>query len=185
MEWLKEILGAAYSQELERKICEEIQKKFVKKEDFSEKSRALQEKEAELDGLKASAAEARELKGQLESLEARYQKDTEELRLFREVDRALMEARVRNPELVRGALDLSKVTVGEDGKAVGLMEQLAALKKSDGYLFQEEGSEEWRQMDTGKRHGEGLRGYSREQLACMSLAEINRNWKEIAKSLDS
>ena len=35
LEWLKEILGEAYSEELEKKISGQIGKSFVSKEDFN------------------------------------------------------------------------------------------------------------------------------------------------------
>ncbi len=59
------------------------------------------------------------------------------LRLDFAVDAALSAAGAKNNKAVRSLLNLESVTLGEDGKAVGLAEQLAAVKSSDGYLFNE------------------------------------------------
>ncbi len=59
------------------------------------------------------------------------------LRLDFAVDSALAAAGAKNNKAVRSLLNLESVTLGEDGKAVGLAEQLAAVKSSDGYLFSE------------------------------------------------
>lgn len=136
--WMKNIVGDAYTEEMDAAVCRAMEKDFVSRSDFNAKSQALQEKEAQCSGLNASVEAARGLQAELDRLKAQYDKDTRELQLGREVDRALMEAKARNLELARKALDLSKVTVAQDGSVSGLSQQLDALKKSDGYLFAEE-----------------------------------------------
>ena len=182
--WLKDIVGETYTEEMDEAACQAIGKHFVAKADFNAKSQALQEKEAEIAALQASAQAAQGLQGQLAELQAKYAKDTGELKLGREVDKALMGAKARNPELLRRALDLSKVALQEDGTLSGLSEQLEALKQSDGYLFgADTPAGGARTANSGQSHGGGLKGYTREQLAAMSPTEINRCWKDISTAL--
>lgn len=61
-----------------------------------------------------------------------------QLRLDYAVESALTAAGAKNNKAVKSLLDLSAVSLGEDGNAVGLAEQLAAVKNSDGYLFEEQ-----------------------------------------------
>ncbi len=66
-----------------------------------------------------------------------HEKQMAALKLDFAVDAALAAAGAKNNKAVRSLLDLESITLGEDGKAVGLAEQLAAVKSSDGYLFSE------------------------------------------------
>jgi len=66
-----------------------------------------------------------------------HEKQLAQLRLDYAVDAELTAAGAKNQKAVRSLLDLESITLGEDGKAVGLTEQLGALKSSDGYLFNE------------------------------------------------
>ena len=77
----------------------------------------------------------------------------EELRLARldgEVRVALTAMGAKNARLAAKAIDYGKLELGEDGAVVGLEEQLAALSKSDPYLFREP---EVRRAVTGTTHG--------------------------------
>ncbi|MCI8594110.1 MAG: hypothetical protein HFF09_02500 [Oscillospiraceae bacterium] len=49
---------------------------------------------------------------------------------------ALAAAGAKNPKVVKAALDLERVELTADGELTGLNEQVEALKKSDGYLFE-------------------------------------------------
>lgn len=183
--WLKDVVGEVYTEEMDEAACQAIGKHFVSKADFNAKIQALQEKETEIATLQASAQAAQGLQTQLAELQAKYAKDTGELKLGRELDKALMGAKARNPEMLRRALDLSKVTLQEDGTLSGLSEQLEALKQSDGYLFGDDapaggGS----RGNSGGSHGGGLKSYTREQLAAMTPAEINQNWADVAAALN-
>ncbi len=69
--------------------------------------------------------------------EQSHEKQLAQLRFDYAVDAALTAAGAKNHRAVRGLLNLESVTLGEDGKTMGLDEQLGALKSSDGYLFNE------------------------------------------------
>lgn len=67
-----------------------------------------------------------------------HEKELAQIRLDNAVDAALTAAGAKNNKAVRSLLNLEGLTLGEDGKADGLAEQLAAVKASDGYLFSEQ-----------------------------------------------
>ena len=70
--------------------------------------------------------------------EKKYNEDIAALKLSSAVDTTLSSVGARNPKLLKGALDMSKVSLdGENLK--GLTEQIEAIKKTDAYLFNEEG----------------------------------------------
>lgn len=52
-----------------------------------------------------------------------------------ELDQALLLNKARNPRAVRALLDSELIKLGDDGKVVGLSEQLEGLKTTDPYLF--------------------------------------------------
>lgn len=54
------------------------------------------------------------------------------------IDLALSAAGARNCKAVRALLREAEITLGEDGTAEGLAEQIGALQKSDPYLFYSE-----------------------------------------------
>ncbi len=66
-----------------------------------------------------------------------HEKQLAQLKLDFAVDAALTAAGAKNHKAVRSLLNLESVSLGEDGKAVGLEEQIGAVKSSDGYLFNE------------------------------------------------
>ena len=139
---------AAFEAEL-NKILPET---WVPKNTFNEKSEALKlaEKQAknmetQLTSLKDKAGLSDEYKKQIENLQAQNaQQKTDfdaQMKATREgyaLDSALSTAKAKNAKAVKALLDTSKITYGEDGTVSGLKEQIEALKKSDGYLFDEE-----------------------------------------------
>ena len=118
--WMKDIVGDTYTEEMDAAACQAIGKNFASRADFNAKSQALQEKETELAALRASAQAAQGLQAELDSLKAQYAKDTGEWKLGRQVDKALMDAKARNLELARKALDLSKAGGAEKERRVSV-----------------------------------------------------------------
>ena len=53
------------------------------------------------------------------------------------ISQALASAKARNAKAVRALLDESKLVLNEDGTLSGLKEQLEAVQKDNGYLFEE------------------------------------------------
>ena len=82
------------------------------------------------------AAEAGVRIGDLAEAEAAHRKEMERLHIAHALERGLEKAGARNGELVKRAMNMDAVSV-ENGKVVGLDEQLSALQASDPYLFRE------------------------------------------------
>ena len=100
------------------------------------------ERDKQIDTLKGSAGDNQALKDQIAQLQAKnneaakaYKAQLEQIKLDNAVNMALTGAKAKNAKAVRALLDLEKAKVGDDGKVDGLEAQIAALQKSDGYLF--------------------------------------------------
>ena len=114
-----------------------------------EENKALQasvaDRDKQLETLKEATGDTDALKQQIETLqkqnaeqEKAHKAELAQMRLDSALDAALTAAGARNGKAVRALLDTGKVALGDDGKLSGLDEQIAALKKSDGYLFADE-----------------------------------------------
>ncbi len=101
----------------------------------------VEERDAQLADLKAGAKDNEVLKAQIAELQAKnkqaaedYERQLKEQRFAFAVERAVAKADARNVKAVVALLDTSKISL--DGEnLIGFDEQVAALKKSDPYLF--------------------------------------------------
>lgn len=93
------------------------------------------------------------LNEQISTLREKYDKDTSELKLNSALDLALVSAKAKNPKLAKAALDMSSIKLDGD-KLLGFDEQIAKIKESDGYLF-EEPSGTGSYVNSGAGHSEG------------------------------
>lgn len=103
---------------------------------------SLKERDKQIDGLKASAGDAENLRKQIEQLQTtNKQKDSEHaaeikrLKLDNAVDVALSAAKAKNLKAVKALLDLSKAEVGDDGTVAGLAEQIKKLQEAEDSKF--------------------------------------------------
>ena len=157
MDWLKEILKKLGIDEgkvdsVIADISKELPKYFIPKDKFNEVSEAkkkletdIQERDKQLEQLKAAAGSNEELKKQIETLQAENKKAAEEwqakmaqMQLDFALERALTTAKAKNPKAVKALLDLENVKLDGD-KLLGLDDQLKAIQQSDPYLFGESG----------------------------------------------
>lgn len=104
----------------------------------------LKEQTDNLESLKKSAGDNKELQNQIKQLqedaaekEQQYQNDLKELRLSNAIKTAIT-GKVMDEELVEGLFDKSKLLLGEDGKVTGLDEQLKNLQEKKFFLFKKE-----------------------------------------------
>jgi len=100
------------------------------------------DRDKQLEILKASAGDNEELKKQIETMkqqnadqEKAHKAEMAQLRLDNAIDAALTAAGAKNGKAVKALIDVSKVKLGEDGKLTGWDDQIKAVQKSDGYLF--------------------------------------------------
>lgn len=157
MDWLKEILKKAGIPEDKldstiTDISKELPKHFIPKDKYNEVAEAkkkleadIQERDKQLEQLKAAAGASEELKKQIETLQAENKKASEEwqakmtqIQLDFAIEKALTAAKAKNAKAVKALLDMEKVKLDGD-KLLGLDDQLKALQQSDPYLFGDSG----------------------------------------------
>jgi alanyl-tRNA synthetase len=159
LEWLKTLLGAAYTPEIDTAVAQEIGKGFVARTDFNAKAAKVTELEAEvtqlrgdvktrdtqLEELKKSAGDNADLKKQIEDLTAQnkadkaaHDKELATVKLMAAVDAELTAAGSKNNTAVKAVLadflkDASildgKVTSKVNGESVTLAARVEAMKK--------------------------------------------------------
>ena len=157
--WLKEIIGDAYTEEMDAAACQAIGKDFVARADFNAKNTRVKELEAQvgqleeaakghakqLEELKNSAGDNEELTRKIGELEqqakadrANYEKELAAVRLSSAVDAELTAAGAKNTVAVKAVLaDYLKDAKIVDGKVVAkvgdesitLAAKVEALKK--------------------------------------------------------
>lgn len=157
--WLKEIIGEAYTEEMDAAACQAIGKDFVARADFNAKNTCVKELEAQvgqleeaakghakqLEELKKSAGDNEELTRKIGELEqqakadrANYEKELAAVRLSSAVDAELTAAGAKNTVAVKAVLaDYLKDAKIVDGKVVAkvgdesitLAAKVEALKK--------------------------------------------------------
>ena len=104
----------------------------------------LKKANATLEELKGKAGLSDEYKAQIDALKAEAKKAEEThkatidgMRRDSAITQALASAKARNAKAVRALLDESKLVLNDDGTLSGLKEQLEAVQKDNGYLFEE------------------------------------------------
>ncbi|MCY9760920.1 phage scaffolding protein [Paenibacillus alvei] len=141
-------------------------KGFVPKSRFDEVNEAKKQAEkdqdtlsGQLEELKKSAEASDGLKQQITTLQAenqnakdQYESQLKDLKLNNAISAAL-NGKVHNEKVVTGLINREKLIVGDDGKIVGLEEQLTKLKSSDAYLFKDDSQQQ--QTPPGFRVGGG------------------------------
>ena len=159
LEWLKTILGDAYTPEIDTAVSQEIGKGFVSRTDFNTTSGKLKEAEAkvgtleeqvkthatQLSELKKSAGDNEALTKKIGELEEQaktdkvaYEKELARVKLLAAVDAELTAAGAKNTVAVKAVLEDflkdakivdGKVTAKVSGESVTLAARIEALKK--------------------------------------------------------
>ena len=167
MEKLKELFGtealtweqldAKLKDNKEVKIANLASGQYVDKKKLDDKVAELATANTTISGLqdtvkKFDGVDIEKLKKDAADWETKYNTDVAAMKLDNAVNVALLEAKVKNPKLARAGLDMSLVKLDGD-KLLGLSEQLESLKKSDGYLFEDEdGGSGGARVNTGGHH---------------------------------
>lgn len=151
LEFLKKILGDAYTEEIDKQVSAQIGKDFVSRADFNVKNDAVKtlegqisERDKQIKGFEKVAGDNETLKKQLDDAQdanktakADYETSLKKLTINNKIETALMGAKARDVKAARALLDETKISL--DGENVlGLNDQLEALKKDKGWLFGED-----------------------------------------------
>lgn len=147
MDWLKDILGEAHTDDIDKKIAGYIGKNFVSKTDFkaeTDKVKGLEgqiaERDSQLEELKKIDAaglqnEISRLQEENKQAKTKYESDIAAIKLDAAIDAAITAAKGKNSKAIKALLTPDSVQLGKDGKLEGFDEQIEALRKSDAYLF--------------------------------------------------
>lgn len=146
----EDLIAMGLTEDQAKKVLESLDGNFVTKTRFNEVNeenktlkQSVADRDKQLEDLKKSSGDNAELKKQIETLQQQnadqkkaHEAELNQLKLDNAIDAALMAAGAKNRKAVKALLDVTKVKLGEDGKLTGLDEQVAAVQKSDTYLFE-------------------------------------------------
>lgn len=152
MKLKEQLVQMGLTEELAQKVIDDVvDGNFIPKSRFNEVNeenktlkQSVADRDKQLEDLKKSSGDNAELKKQIEDLQRQnadqkkaHDAEMNQLRLDNAVEAALAAAGAKNTKAVRSLFDTGKLKLGLDGKVAGLDEQLAAVQKSDPYLFAE------------------------------------------------
>ena len=159
MDFLKDALGEELFNQVSAKLKGNDKIKlanladggYVGKEKFdaaqttiADLQKQLKDRDSDITSLKKSAGDNEFLTKQLTDLQSKYKTDTEALNtklkdnaLNAALDLGITKAKGKNATAVKALIDRSKLALKDDGTVDGLDGALEALKKSDGYLFEQ------------------------------------------------
>lgn len=147
----EELIAMGLTEEQAKKVMESLDGNYVTKTRFNEVNeenktlkKSVSDRDKQLEDLKKSSGDNAELKKQIETLQQQnadqkkaHDAEMAQLRLDNAIDASLTAAGAKNLKAVRAMIDTSGFKLGEDGTIAGLKEAIAAVQKSDGYMFAE------------------------------------------------
>ena len=162
-DWLKKIIGDSYTEEIDKKISEQVGKDFVPRADFNtanETKKTLEgqiaERDKQLGELKKIDPEKlkeriAELEGENATAKTEYETKIKAAQLDYKLETRLIKEGAVNVKAVKALLDASKISL--DGEnLVGLDEQLAPLKEIDKWAFS--AATDTTRVTTGAQHNQ-------------------------------
>ena len=187
LDWLKTILGDAYTEEIDKKVSEEIGKGFVARADFNTlnaEKKALadtvKDRDKQLETLKASTGDVEALKTQIATLQTEnataakaHEDEIKRLRIDTAVELALSAAKAKNVKAVKALLDLEKAELADDGTVKGLEDQIKKLAGAadSGFLFEQQNSK--KKDFKGFKPGESGDGGNGEGMTLEKLRKMS------------
>ena len=170
MEWIKALIekhtkdGQLDQEELIKDINKEFPKYAVPKEQYNtlaetkkKLDEGIAERDKQLEELKKIDAEG--LKAEIERLQEenkaateKYEAELKDIQLANAIKLAVA-GKVHDEDLVSGLVDKTKLIIGDDGKIVGLDEQIVSLKENKAFLFKSEDETNQQQQQAGFKVG--------------------------------
>lgn len=171
LQWIKDILGDAYTEELDAKVSAALGERFVSRADFNAKNTRVTELETQVG----------QLEEQAKTDKAAYEKELAQVKLVAAVDAELTAAGSKNNTAVRAILaDFlagakvvdGKVTGKVGGESVTLAARIEALKKdtSTDFMFGSVQREGWKPGEGGDG-GKPAGGKKPSEMSYAELAE--------------
>ncbi|WP_313758466.1 phage scaffolding protein [Tissierella sp.] len=155
MDWILKLIekhtkdGVLDQEALMKDINKEFPNHAVPKEQYNSVAEAktklegdIKDRDRQLEDLKkvdaaGLQAEIERLQGENKIAKETYEKELKDLQLYNAIKLAI-NGRVYDEDIVSQLIDKEKVIIGDDGKIVGLDEQINSLKESKTFLFKEE-----------------------------------------------
>lgn len=109
----------------------------------------IQSLQDKVKGKDAADEKIKALEGDIE----KYKTDAKNMQLKNAINLQALEAKAKDADDLMKFLDVDKITIGTDGKVIGLKEQIEALQKSKSYLFEES------EPDDDSSRGQDLRSF--------------------------
>lgn len=193
----EELKALGLTEEQVTKVVEDYGKNYVAKSQFNQKNEEVKqlktEKEkitSDLDTLKEQHKSDNKLVEQLNALkeeqtkrEAKHKKELDGLKLSGAVELALMNAKAKNTQIAKSALQLDKLIIADDGSIVGLDEQIKALKTSDPYLFGESDIKSPKPGDRGDGDAKTVTKEDFQKMTLLERQDLYMNDKETYEEL--
>lgn len=161
----EDLIAMGLTEEQAKKVMDSIDGNFVTKARFNEVNeenktlkKSISDRDKQLEDLKKSSGDNAALQQQISDLQKAnadqqkaHETELNQLKLDNAVEVALSGAKAKSSKAVKAMLDMAKVKLGEDGKLSGFDEQIEALKKSDGWMF--DADQQTQQQFTGFQPG--------------------------------
>ena len=152
-------------------------------------------RDTQLEELKKTAGASDELKAQIQTLQdenktakEQHEAEMKDLTMNNAIKFALKD-KVHDEDLASGLIDKAKLVLGEDGKVVGLDEQLTSLQESKAFLFKQDESQQQQNQPGFKIGGDGNGNavpnnpFSKEHWNLTEQGRLYKDNPELYKSL--
>lgn len=151
LDWLKTILGDAYTEDIDKKVSAEVAKGFVPKTDFNAKVEAhkaletqLAEANKAIDDFKAKAPDveaiqkaADDWKKKAEAAKNDADARIAEMELNATIESSITASKGKNAKAIRALLDMDAIRTSKN-QSDDITKAIGAIKEKDGYLFEDE-----------------------------------------------
>ncbi len=125
-----------------KKINEEASKHIVSKEQYNAKIKELDAANGTIKQLKKDAEDNPDLQkaikdheAAVKKLQAEHAEEIKGMKIDSAIDKLLADKKAKYPELLSGKFDRAKIQVTDDGKVIGLDEQMKEIEKNYKDMF--------------------------------------------------
>lgn len=196
----EKLMEMGLTEELATKVAKELDGNYVPKTRFNEVNTELKqakdqvkERDSQLETLRKSVGDSEELKKQIEALQndnktkdEAHAAEIKQIKIDAAVDKALADAKAKNPKAVKALLDLAKAEISDDGTIKGLDAQIKTLSEAEDskFLFDTDNTQNKNQNSKGFVPGQkkdGVPGASSEYETRLAEARKNGNTLEAIK----
>lgn len=196
----EKLIEMGLTEELATSVMKELDGNYVPKARFNEVNTELKqakdqvkERDSQLETLKKNVGDSEELKKQIEALQndnktkdEAHAAEIKQIKIDAAVDKALVDAKAKNPKAVKALLDLAKAEISDDGTIKGLDAQIKTLSEAEDskFLFDTDNTQNKNQNSKGFVPGQkkdGVPGASSEYETRLAEARKNGNTLEAIK----